>query len=57
MTDLTAPRRSSVYLWTHMHFQLEYNGNQIVVANVTEKMKEVQLPQLNEGEEKEVTFS
>lgn len=40
-----------------MHFQLEYNGNQIVVANVTEKMKEVQLPQLNEGEEKEVTFS
>eukprot|EP00038_Savillea_parva_P007891 m.173148 g.173148 ORF g.173148 m.173148 type:complete len:588 (+) comp13650_c0_seq1:41-1804(+) len=51
------PGTSSVYLWTHMHFQLDYNGNQIVVANVTEKMKEVQLPELAEGEEFEVTFS
>ena len=40
-----------------MHFQLDYNGNQIVVANVTEKMKEVQLPTLSDGEEFEVTFS
>jgi hypothetical protein len=41
-----------------MHFQLEYNGDQIVVANVTEKMKEVQLPELaDDSEEFEVTFS
>jgi hypothetical protein len=52
------PGSEAVYLWTHMHFQLEYNGDQIVVANVTEKMKEVQLPELaDDSEEFEVTFS
>jgi hypothetical protein len=40
-----------------MHFQLEYNGDQIVVANVTEKMKEVQLPTLDDGDQFEVQFS
>ena len=35
------PGTSTTYLWTHMHFALQYNGDQIVVANVTEKMHEV----------------
>jgi len=52
------PHIHNVFLWTHLHFEFEYNGNQIVSANVMEKTKEVQLPV--DGDEtttKEVTFS
>eukprot|EP00729_Bicosta_minor_P004884 gene4884-23282_t len=38
------PHTHKVFLWTHIHFSFEYNGNQIVGAQITEKTKEVQLP-------------
>jgi transmembrane 9 superfamily protein 1 len=34
----------TVFLWTHLHFDFEYNGNQIVGCTVSEKKKEAQLP-------------
>jgi len=56
--DQVLPSTSATYLWTHMHFMLEYNDNQIVVANVTEKMNEVELPTLeNDSEEFVVKFT
>eukprot|EP00050_Salpingoeca_kvevrii_P007528 m.296863 g.296863 ORF g.296863 m.296863 type:complete len:593 (+) comp13477_c0_seq1:41-1819(+) len=38
------PHYHTVFLWTHMKFHLEYNGNQIVVAEVEEKGGEVEIP-------------
>eukprot|EP00041_Stephanoeca_diplocostata_P036100 m.1300398 g.1300398 ORF g.1300398 m.1300398 type:complete len:595 (+) comp24803_c0_seq2:267-2051(+) len=52
------PGASTTYLWTHIHFSLQYNEDQIVVANVTEKLHEVELPELaDDGSVFEVTFS
>jgi transmembrane 9 superfamily protein 1 len=38
------PHTHKVFLWTHLHFEFEYNGNQIVGSKVSEKTKETQLP-------------
>jgi transmembrane 9 superfamily protein 1 len=38
------PHTHKVLLWTHLHFDFEYNGNQIVGAKISEKTKETQLP-------------
>ncbi|XP_031570268.1 transmembrane 9 superfamily member 1-like [Actinia tenebrosa] len=29
------PHRHKIYLWSHLHFAVEYNGNQVITANVT----------------------
>ncbi|XP_060573634.1 transmembrane 9 superfamily member 1-like [Ruditapes philippinarum] len=31
------PHTHKVYLWAHLHFNVEYNGNQIIYANVSTK--------------------
>ena len=31
------PYTHKVFLWTHLHFDFEYNGNQIVGAKISEK--------------------
>ena len=31
------PHTHKVYLWAHLHFNIEYNGNQIIYANVSTK--------------------
>merc|ERR1712166_346559 len=52
------PQNHAIYLWSHMHFVLDYNGDQIVVANVTEKTKEIELPDEYSGQESmDVTFT
>ncbi|KAK2181171.1 hypothetical protein NP493_408g01013 [Ridgeia piscesae] len=33
------PHNHKIYLWTHLHFNVEYNGNQIIYANVSTKNK------------------
>eukprot|EP00043_Microstomoeca_roanoka_P007486 m.71973 g.71973 ORF g.71973 m.71973 type:complete len:595 (-) comp13844_c0_seq1:43-1827(-) len=38
------PSTYKTFLWTHMHFHLQYNGDHIVAANVSEKLVEVELP-------------
>ena len=55
---LDIPRTHRVFLWTHMHFHLEYNGDQIVNINVTEKEAEIELPYLTTEDERfEVTYT
>lgn len=31
------PHHHKIYLWAHLHFNIEYNGNQIIYANVSTK--------------------
>ncbi|EGD79026.1 transmembrane 9 superfamily member 1 [Salpingoeca rosetta] len=38
------PNTYKTYLWTHMHFHLQYNDDRIVAVNVSEKSVEVELP-------------
>ncbi|EDQ85689.1 uncharacterized protein MONBRDRAFT_11552 [Monosiga brevicollis MX1] len=55
---LDLPTTHRVFLWPHMHFHLEYNGDRVVNVNVTEKLEEVELPYLTEdGDTFEVTYT
>eukprot|EP01147_Barroeca_monosierra_P004575 gene4574-6771_t len=56
------PNTYKTFLWTHIHFLIEYNGNHIVAVNVSEKSVEVELPvqsffQEGDEDEFEVTFT
>lgn len=52
------PQSETVFLWTHIHFDLQYNGDNVVVATVSEKTKEVEIPFGDDANDDfEVTFT
>eukprot|EP00051_Salpingoeca_urceolata_P001614 m.42431 g.42431 ORF g.42431 m.42431 type:complete len:600 (+) comp11544_c0_seq1:4586-6385(+) len=49
LEERVLPHAHRVFLWPHVDFEIEYNGNQIVGVSVDEKQKEVELPDVEEG--------
>lgn len=47
LVEQVLPHSHEVYLWNHIEFLLEYNGNQIVAVNVSQRGQEVQLPDVD----------
>ncbi|KAL5014817.1 hypothetical protein ScPMuIL_009087 [Solemya velum] len=52
------PHTHKIYLWAHLHFNIEYNGNQIIFANVsTKEQPPVSLDNINVPVEVAFTYS
>lgn len=58
LEERVLPHEHTVYLWTHLHFHLEYHDHNVVAVNVTENMKELILAEpADENTEISVPFT